>query len=72
MEKDWVLIYQADEEYKAEIIKQLLEDNGLHPVLMDHKDNEFRLGQVELFVSPLEMDQAKTVIAENQSTESQN
>ena len=66
MEESWICIYQADEEYKAEIIKQLLEKHDLHPVLMDHKDDEFRIGQVELYISPLEAESAKMVIEQNQ------
>ncbi len=65
MEKDWKLIYQADEEYKGMVVKQLLENHGLHPVLMDHKDDEFRIGQVEIFISPLEEAAAKAIIKEN-------
>ncbi len=66
MEKDWVLIYQADEEYQGEIMKQLLLDNGLHPVLLDRKDDEFRIGQVELFISPLEQEEAREIMAKNE------
>ncbi len=66
MEKDWVLIYRADEEYQGEIIKQLLLDNGLHPVLLERKDDEFRIGQVEVFISPLELQKAKEVMTKNE------
>lgn len=65
MQDGWILVYQADEEYKAEVIKQLLENNNLHPVIMDHKDDEFRIGSVEIYVSPLEAVAAKEVISEN-------
>ena len=64
MEKDWIMIYQADEEYKAEIVRQKLESYGLHPVLMDKKDDEFRIGQVEIFIAPEEAQQARRVLAE--------
>ena len=67
MEEGWVLIYQADEEYKAEVIKQLLENHDLHPVMMDHKDDEFRIGQVEIYVSSLEETTALNLIKENQN-----
>ncbi len=66
MIEDWILCYQADEEYKVEIIKQLLENQGLHPVIMDHKDSEFRLGNVELFTAPEEHEKAIQLIKENQ------
>ncbi len=69
MEKDWIMIYQADEEYKADIIRQLLENHGLHPVLMDKKDDEFRIGQVEIFIAPEEAEQATRVMTENAEKE---
>ena len=69
MQDGWILVYQADEEYKGEIIKQLLENNNLHPVLLDHKDDEFRIGTVEGYVSPLEAETAIAVIDQNTSAE---
>lgn len=62
MEKDWKIIYSADEEYKASIIRQKLEDSGLHPVVMDKKDDEFRIGSVHVYVSELEFEAAKELI----------
>jgi 3-dehydroquinate synthase class II len=70
MEEGWVLVYQADEEYKAEIIKQLLESSELHPVVMDRKDDEFRIGNVEVYVSPLEADAAVSLIRANSEPDS--
>jgi len=66
MTDGWVLCYQADEEYKVEIIKQLLESQGLHPVMLDHRDSEFRLGNVELYVAPEEQAGALKAIQDNQ------
>ncbi|MFT4536960.1 MAG: hypothetical protein ACJA1A_003479 [Saprospiraceae bacterium] len=68
MTDGWVLCYQTDEEYKAEVIKQLLENQALHPVMLDHRDSEFRLGNVELYISPEEQAQALKAIKENQKT----
>ena len=67
MTDDWILCYQADEEYKVDIIRQLLENAGLHPVMMDHKDSEFRIGNVELYISPEEHESALNIIENNQS-----
>ena len=66
MTEGWIMCYQADEEYKVEVIKQLLENAGLHPVVMDRRDSEFRFGNVELLISPEEQQQALRVIEENQ------
>lgn len=66
MEAGWLKIYSADEEYQAEIIKSLLENHGLHPVLLDKKDDEFRIGFAEIYIAPEEAQQARTIIEENQ------
>lgn len=66
MTDDWILCFQADEEYKVDIIRQLLENAGLHPVMMDHKDSEFRIGNVELYISPEEHEGALKIIDDNQ------
>lgn len=66
MEAGWIKVFTADEEYQAEVIKSLLTNNGLLPVLLDKKDDEFRLGVAEVYVSPEEAEKAKAVIAENQ------
>ncbi len=66
MEAGWIKVFTADEEYQAEVIKSLLTNNGLLPVLLDKKDDEFRLGVAEVYVAPEEAEKAKAVIAENQ------
>lgn len=66
MEEGWVKIYVSDEEYQAVLIKELLENHGLHPVYMDKRDDEFRLGEAQVYISPEELEEAKRVITENQ------
>ena len=66
MIENWIRVYQVDEEYQAEIVKSLLEKYDLHPVLMDRKDDEFRLGFAEIFVAPEEAKKAMEIIRKNQ------
>ena len=63
----WLKIFVADDEYQAEVIKSLLENNGLHPVMLDAKGDAFRLGVAEVYVAPEEAEKAKEVIEHNQS-----
>ncbi len=65
MKEGWTKIYSAGEEYQANLIKSLLENNGLHPVLLDKKDDEFRLGHAEIHVPEEEAEQARKIIEEN-------
>lgn len=70
MQEGWVKVYESSEEYQAVLIRELLESHGLHPVLMDKKDDEFRIGHAEVYVSEQEIEQAKKVIVENKTEES--
>ena len=67
MQEGWIKVYESDEEYQAVLIRELLENHGLHPVLMDKKDDEFRIGHAEVYVSGEEIDKARDVIESNKS-----
>ena len=71
MVEGWMKIYTSTEEYQAEVIKSLLENNGLRPVLLDRKDDEFRLGNAEVYVAPEEAEKALQIIRENESEPSE-
>ncbi len=65
MEEGWIKIYKSTEEYQAVLILELLEASGLHPVLMDRKDDEFLIGETEVYISGEEAESARKVIEEN-------
>lgn len=67
MVEDWIRVYRSDEEYQAILIRELLENYELHPVVMDKKDDEFRLGYAEVYVAPEESQRALQIIRDNQS-----
>ena len=67
MVEGWNKVFTSTEEFEAALIKELLEANGLHPVLLSQKDSEFLLGEVGVFVAPEEAEQAFSVIESNQS-----
>ena len=67
MVEGWIKVYDADEEYQGALVKQLLEREGINAVLLDKKDDEFRIGHVEVYVSPDDADKAKSAIIANRS-----
>ena len=50
------------------LILELLEASGLHPVLMDKKDDEFLIGEAEVYVAGEEVERAREVIELNQAS----
>ena len=63
------MIYRAAHEYQAEVVKNKLESQGLHPVILDRKDDEFMIGEVEVYVAPEEEEAARKFLSEEASTE---
>lgn len=59
------MVHRSAHEYQASVVKDLLEKHGLHPVILDRKDDEFLIGEVEVFVAPEEEADARQIISEN-------
>jgi hypothetical protein len=63
MEKDWKLVYFTGEEYQALIAKEVLADNGIESVIINHRDSSYTtFGDVELFVADADFDQATQIL----------
>ena len=65
MVEGWVMVYRSGYEYQASLVEDILKEQNLHPVLLDRKDDEFLIGEVEIYVAPEEAEQARKVISEN-------
>ncbi len=49
MEKNWVKIYESNDEIKVEMARQLLEDNDIESVIINKKDRAYGFGDYELY-----------------------
>ena len=64
MVEGWVSVYKTAQEYQASLVKDILEKHGLHPVVLDRKDDEFMIGEVDVFVAPEEASEARAILDE--------
>ena len=46
----WQKVYSDQQEYRAQIVKKILEQEGLHPILVNKKDSSYHWGQIEVHV----------------------
>ncbi len=46
-----VCVYTADKEYKALIVKALLEEEGISAIILSQKDSAYLFGEVSVYVS---------------------
>lgn len=62
---DWQKVYFSDKVYRAEIVKGVLEEKGLQPVILNKKDAAYHFGYYEVFVPQEEVLQAIKIIADD-------
>ena len=69
MEDNWVKIFSAFKLYKVELVKGILERNEIDSVVLNKKDSEFLIGEVELYVDKKDADKARELISEFKESE---
>lgn len=62
--RDWQSVYKDGREYRALIVKEVLEDLGMHPVIVNKKVSAYGFGNFEIFVAPDQVIRALKVIKE--------
>lgn len=60
--RDWQTVFRDTLEYRAEIVKAVLEDQDMNPVLLNKKDSAYQLGFFEIKVAPEYVIQALKLI----------
>ncbi len=66
MEKGWTLIYVNNQLHKTEIVRAVLEDEGIESVSMDKRDSSYiSIGDIEVYVPEEYAELARTIIEKN-------
>ena len=47
----WQVVFTTRLLYKAEIVRGILEENNLKPVIMEKQDSMYKIGYFEVFVT---------------------
>ena len=50
MGNNWVKIHSVSQDYEAEMIKGILEENDIGCVIVNKKDSAYLFGEIEIFV----------------------
>ncbi len=64
MGNDWVKVYAAGKLYDVELVKGMLEQNGIESEVFNQKDRAFLVGDIELYVHSRDAEKARQIIAE--------
>lgn len=63
MEENLREVYSANEMYKINIIRELLEEHKIESIILDQKGSSFLVGEIHLFVNEKDEGRAKEIIA---------
>ncbi len=58
----WQRVFSNHMSYKAEIVKAILEEHELNPVIMNKQDSNYKIGNFEVYVKPEEVLKAIKII----------
>lgn len=67
MDSNWVKVYSTNTEYKAEIMKALLEEEDIQAILINKKDSSYHFGEIELYVHHEHIIKANRIITHEES-----
>lgn len=59
MEDGWKKVYVTREQYRVQMSKDILEQNSITAVIMNHRDSAYPIGDFELYVR--EEDETKSL-----------
>lgn len=64
MTNDKVIVYTTNKMYEAEIVRQILSDNGIVSFLINKMDSAYQFGDIEVLVLGDHVMRAKLLIQE--------
>ena len=59
---NWTSVYTTQISHRAEIVKAILEEEGLNPVIINKKDSSYKFGYYEVLVVEEESAEAANLI----------
>jgi len=65
MEKGWTLVYTLNLRYRAEMAKQILEEEGITAVIINKRDSSYQaFGAFEIYTQDTDAEKATAILKE--------
>ncbi|KAF0197083.1 MAG: hypothetical protein FD166_2042 [Bacteroidetes bacterium] len=65
----WVCVYTSIQLHKVEMIRGILDENGITAIVVNKQDSVYLIGEIELFVSYDDAFNANQIINSNEKSE---
>lgn len=59
---DWITIFETNQLYQAEMVKDILGDKNIEAVILNQKDSSFKIGIIEVMVRNEDKEKAAEIV----------
>lgn len=59
---DWTSVYETDQMYRAEFVKDLLNNEDVDAVIFNQKDSSYLFGSIRVMVKPADREKAAEIV----------
>ena len=59
---DWIAVFETSQLYQAEMVKDILADNGVEAVVLNQQDSSYKFGGIRVMVREEVKEQAVEII----------
>lgn len=59
---DWIAVFETSQLYQAEMVKDILADNGVEAVVLNQQDSSYKFGDIHVMVREEVKEQAVEII----------
>lgn len=60
---NWISVFETEQLYQAEMVKDILQENGIEAVVLNQKDSSYNtFGEIKVMVRQEEKTQAEEII----------
>lgn len=60
---DWISVFETDQQYRAELVKDILNNEDVDAVILSHKDSSYTmLGSIQVMVNREDVEKAAKIV----------
>lgn len=59
---NWISVYETDQPYRAELVKDLLNNEDVNAVILNRKDSSYHFGNIQVMVNPEDREKATKIV----------
>lgn len=58
----WISVYETDLLYRAELVKDILNNEDVDAVILNRKDSSYHFGSIQVMVNPEDREKAAKIV----------